>query len=95
MGKLWAFTWVVTTIPAGEVFEALAVGAWAIENMAKGIGWRGGVASLDDVDQQPGGIAITFGRFELRFPSFDIGGGEMGEGSQGGALWLADAGVLQ
>ena len=86
---------VVTAIRAGEVFEALAVGAGAIEAVAEGVGRRGRVAGLEDVDQQTGGIAIAFGEFEVRFPGFDISGSEMGEGGQGRAFWLADAGVLE
>ena len=63
--------------------------------MAKGIGGRSRIAGLEDVDQQAGGIAIAFSEFELRFPGFDIGGDEVGQGGQGGALWLADAGLLE
>ena len=60
-GGLHALAWVVTAIRAGEVFEALAGGTGAIEDVAEGVGWRGGVTGFEDVDQQPRGIAIAFG----------------------------------
>ena len=85
----------MTAIRTGEVFEALAIRAGTFEGVTVGVGRRGRVASLEDVDQQAGGIAIAFGDLEVRFPGFDTGGGEVGQGSQGGAFRLADAGVLE
>ena len=48
------------TVGADQVFESLAVGAVALKHMAEGVGRRGGVAALQDVDQQAGGIATAF-----------------------------------
>ncbi len=42
----------MATIPTGEVFEALAVWAETVEDMTVGIGRRGGITGLEDVDQQ-------------------------------------------
>ena len=82
-GELRALAGIGVTVGADQVFEALTLRAAATHDVSKSVGRRGGVAALQDVDQQAGRIAIAFGGFELGFPGFDIGWGEMGQGRRG------------